>query len=217
MGFVGLHMPEPQVRQILSGYIAAAGGGERFGVNLTLIADQTRRLEAALDAGCCVVSLWQGDPAPYARRAKDAGLRPLGVDGGRLGGGPALRRRLGRAGARGGAGRRHPGADRGRGESRAAASHTPVSRTPAPVAAAWSSTILADTAGRPCRKTRPIYSGPVRAGLVPDTGTKLPAPDRAAVVLYSSLPARRVARADLQSIALRQLVSTSPYCFSICE
>ena len=72
MGFVGLHMPEPQVRQILSGYVAAAGGGERFGVNLTLIADQTRRLEAALDAGCRVVSLWQGDPAPYARRAKDA-------------------------------------------------------------------------------------------------------------------------------------------------
>jgi hypothetical protein len=48
-------MPEPQVHQILSGYVAAAGGGERFGVNLTLIADQTRWLEAALDAGCRVV------------------------------------------------------------------------------------------------------------------------------------------------------------------
>lgn len=48
MGFVALmHMPEPEVRQILSGYIAAAGAGNRFGVNLTLIVDQTRRLEAA--------------------------------------------------------------------------------------------------------------------------------------------------------------------------
>jgi nitronate monooxygenase len=74
MGFVALmHMPESEVRQILSGYIAAAGGGERFGVNVTLIVDQTRRLEAALEAGCRIVSLWHGDPAPYARRAKDAG------------------------------------------------------------------------------------------------------------------------------------------------
>jgi nitronate monooxygenase len=44
MGFVGLHMPEPEVRQILSGYIAATGAGDRVGVNLTLVADQTRRL-----------------------------------------------------------------------------------------------------------------------------------------------------------------------------
>jgi len=73
MGFVGLHMPEPEVRQILSGYIAATGAGDRFGVNLTLVADQTRRLEAALEAGCRVVSFWQGDVAPYARRTKDAG------------------------------------------------------------------------------------------------------------------------------------------------
>jgi nitronate monooxygenase len=73
MGFVGLHMPEPEVRQILSGYVAATGAGDRFGVNLTLIVDQTRRHEAALEAGCRVVSYWQGDIAPYARRAKDAG------------------------------------------------------------------------------------------------------------------------------------------------
>lgn len=74
MGFVALmHMPETEVRQTLSGYVTATGGGERFGVNLTLIIDQTRRLEAALEAGCRIVSLWQGDPAPYARRAKDAG------------------------------------------------------------------------------------------------------------------------------------------------
>jgi len=74
MGFVALmHMPETEVRQMLSGYIAATGGGDRFGVNLTLINDQTRRLDAALEAGCRIVSLWQGDPTRYARRAKDAG------------------------------------------------------------------------------------------------------------------------------------------------
>ena len=74
MGFVALmHMPESEVRQILSAYIAATGGGDRFGVNLTLINDQTRRLDAALEAGCRIVSLWQGEPTRYARRAKDAG------------------------------------------------------------------------------------------------------------------------------------------------
>jgi nitronate monooxygenase len=66
-------MPETEVRQMLSGYIAATGGGDRFGVNLTLINDQTRRLDAALEAGCRIVSLWQGDPTRYARRAKDSG------------------------------------------------------------------------------------------------------------------------------------------------
>ena len=61
MGFVALmHMPETEVRQMLSGHIAATGGGDRFGVNLTLINDQTRRLDAALEAGCRIVSLWQG-------------------------------------------------------------------------------------------------------------------------------------------------------------
>ena len=74
MGFVALmHMPEAEVRQTLSAYIAEAGGGDRFGVNLTLIVDQTRRLDAALDAGCRIVSLWHGDPSSYTRRAKDAG------------------------------------------------------------------------------------------------------------------------------------------------
>jgi nitronate monooxygenase len=63
MGFVALtHMPEDEVRQLLSSYIGATGGGDRFGVNLTLIIDQTRRLDAALEAGCRIVSLWQGDP-----------------------------------------------------------------------------------------------------------------------------------------------------------
>jgi nitronate monooxygenase len=74
MGFVALmHMPEPEVRQTLSAYMDETGGGDRFGVNLTLIVDQTRRLDTALDVGCKIVSLWQGDPAPYMRRAKDAG------------------------------------------------------------------------------------------------------------------------------------------------
>jgi len=74
MGFVALmHMPESEVAQTLSKYVAATGGGDRFGVNLTLIIDQTRRLESALETGCRIVSLWQGDPARYAKRAKDAG------------------------------------------------------------------------------------------------------------------------------------------------
>ena len=74
IGFVALmHIPEPEVRQSLSAYLAATGGGERFGINLTLIVDQSLRLDAALDAGCRIVSLWQGDPTPCARRAKDAG------------------------------------------------------------------------------------------------------------------------------------------------
>ena len=65
LGFVALgHIPEVELRQTLSGYIASAGGADRFGVNLVLIADQTRRLETALDAGCRVVSLLRGDPAP---------------------------------------------------------------------------------------------------------------------------------------------------------
>lgn len=68
MGFVALmHMPETEVRQMLSGYIAATGGGGRFGVNLTLINDQMRRLDAALEAGCRIVSLWQGDPPRKGR------------------------------------------------------------------------------------------------------------------------------------------------------
>src|SRR5215831_17445979 len=74
LGFVALvQMPQTEVRQALPRYIGDTGGGTRFGVNLVLISDQMRRLEAALDAGCRVVSLLQGDPAPYARRAKEAG------------------------------------------------------------------------------------------------------------------------------------------------
>lgn len=74
LGFVALgHIAETEVRRTLSGYIASVEGGDRFGVNLVLIADQTRRLEAALDAGCRIISLLRGNPAPYVRRAKDAG------------------------------------------------------------------------------------------------------------------------------------------------
>lgn len=74
LGFVALgHIPEAELRQTLSGYIASAGGADRFGVNFVLIADQMQRLETALDAGCRVVSFLRGDPAPYVRRAKDKG------------------------------------------------------------------------------------------------------------------------------------------------
>jgi nitronate monooxygenase len=74
LGFVALaHVPKVEVRQFLSDYLTFAGDGCRFGINLTLTEDQTARLEAALEVGCRVVSLWHGDPASYVRRAKDAG------------------------------------------------------------------------------------------------------------------------------------------------
>ena len=74
MGFVAIgHMPETALRQTLSSFVAATGGTDRFGINLVLIVDQMRRLDSALAAGCRFVSLLRGDPAPYARRAKDAG------------------------------------------------------------------------------------------------------------------------------------------------
>lgn len=77
LGFVALgHIPEAKVRQTLSGYLASAGGGDRFGINLVLIADQTRRLEAALDAGCRVVSLLRGDPCKGDRSALDLPPQP---------------------------------------------------------------------------------------------------------------------------------------------
>ena len=72
IGFVALmHMPEAAVGRTLSRYVAATGDGRSFGVNLVLIVDQMRRLDAALDAGCRVVSLLMGDPKPYVRRAKE--------------------------------------------------------------------------------------------------------------------------------------------------
>lgn len=74
MGFVALgHMPEHSVRETLSRYITATGGADRFGVNLISITDQMRRLDAALDAGCRIVSILRGNPEPYIRRAKAAG------------------------------------------------------------------------------------------------------------------------------------------------
>lgn len=74
LGFVGLsHVPEEEIHGALSEYISACGGADRFGTNLTLVSDQTHRLNAALEMGCKVVSLWQGDIASYVRRAKDSG------------------------------------------------------------------------------------------------------------------------------------------------
>lgn len=73
-GFVALmHMPEQDVRRELDACVATAGGTGRFGVNLTLIKDQHRRLDTALEAGTEVVSLWYGDPSPYVPRVKEAG------------------------------------------------------------------------------------------------------------------------------------------------
>ena len=44
-----------------------------FAVNLAMPWDQHERLEIALEEGVKVVSLFWGDPAPYMRKAKDAG------------------------------------------------------------------------------------------------------------------------------------------------
>lgn len=71
-GFVALmHMPETDVSRTLSQYVAATGSVRSFGVNLVLIANQMRRLDAALEVGCRVISLVMGDPRPYVRRAKE--------------------------------------------------------------------------------------------------------------------------------------------------
>lgn len=73
LGFVGLmHMPEAEIGRILSRYVTTAGNENAFGINLVLIVDQMRRLDAALEAGCRIVSFVMGDPEPYVRRAKEA-------------------------------------------------------------------------------------------------------------------------------------------------
>ncbi|HEY0625137.1 MAG TPA: nitronate monooxygenase [Allosphingosinicella sp.] len=72
IGFVALlSMPEDEVVSRLAPFTAATNG--RFGVNLTLIVDQRRRLQAALGSGVRLVSLWYGDPAPYVPLIKAAG------------------------------------------------------------------------------------------------------------------------------------------------
>ena len=93
LGFVALgHIPEAELRQTLSGYIASAGGADRFGINFVLIADHMQRLETALDAGCRVVSFLRGDPAPYvsgseeAKRAADCGVDFIMAQGREAGG-----------------------------------------------------------------------------------------------------------------------------------
>ncbi|MEV0401060.1 nitronate monooxygenase [Actinoallomurus sp. NPDC050550] len=71
--FVALmHMPEADIVTTLADYTRVVEP-TRFGVNLTLIRDQRRRLAAALDAGIRTVSLWYGDPEPYVEQAKAAG------------------------------------------------------------------------------------------------------------------------------------------------
>jgi nitronate monooxygenase len=71
-GFVALmHMPEDTVANELSAIRQATNGN--FGVNLTLIVDQRKRLDAALAAGVKHFSMWQGDLAAYIPTIKDAG------------------------------------------------------------------------------------------------------------------------------------------------
>jgi nitronate monooxygenase len=68
-----VHIPEANIREAAASYAQAAGGYDRFGMNLVLLGDQMRRLDLALAAGCKVVSMLRGDPGPYVRRAKAAG------------------------------------------------------------------------------------------------------------------------------------------------
>ena len=76
IGFVGLTHPSPdEIGPRVSAVSETTGG--RFGVNFSLIADKRENLRRALDAGARIVSLWQDDPAPYARIAKDAGALVL--------------------------------------------------------------------------------------------------------------------------------------------
>ncbi|MBR0733173.1 nitronate monooxygenase [Bradyrhizobium japonicum] len=71
-GFVALmHMPEDTVASELSAISRATNGS--FGVNLTLIVDQRKRLEAALAAGVRHFSMWHGDVAEYIPAIKKAG------------------------------------------------------------------------------------------------------------------------------------------------
>ncbi|PQV44475.1 nitronate monooxygenase family protein [Paraburkholderia sp. BL21I4N1] len=72
MGFVALlHMKEDKVASELEPIIQRTAG--RFGVNLTLVADQRRRLATALELGVKNVSVWQGVPDEYVSQAKRAG------------------------------------------------------------------------------------------------------------------------------------------------
>lgn len=71
-GFVALmHMPEETVAGELAAIKQATNG--RFGVNLTLVVDQRRRLDAAIEAGVRHFSMWHGDLSPHIPIIKDAG------------------------------------------------------------------------------------------------------------------------------------------------
>jgi len=61
----------PVMREKIRATRALTGGP--FAVNLAMPWDQHERLEIALEEGVRAVSLFWGDPAPYVRRAKDAG------------------------------------------------------------------------------------------------------------------------------------------------
>jgi nitronate monooxygenase len=71
-GFIALmHMPEETVANELNAIRQATNG--HFGVNLTLVVDQRKRLDAALAAGVKHFSMWHGDLAKYIPAIKDAG------------------------------------------------------------------------------------------------------------------------------------------------
>lgn len=72
LGFVALAHALPDRLDAQLRQIGAETRG-RYGVNFSLISDQSERLRRALDAGAPMVSFWQDDPERYVRIAKDAG------------------------------------------------------------------------------------------------------------------------------------------------
>lgn len=72
LGFLGvMHIPEKFLAKELSTIRSATDG--KYGVNLTLIVDQQRRLEIALENGVDIFSVWQGNPVPYISKIKKRG------------------------------------------------------------------------------------------------------------------------------------------------
>jgi nitronate monooxygenase len=72
LGLLGTSWDKPDVmRENIRATRALTKGA--FAVNLAMPWDQHERLDIALEEGVKVVSLFWGDPAPYVRKAKDAG------------------------------------------------------------------------------------------------------------------------------------------------
>ncbi|TCF98640.1 hypothetical protein BZM26_24395 [Paraburkholderia strydomiana] len=74
MGFVALlHIKEDGLERELAPILESTNG--QFGVNLTLVVDQRRRLACALEMGVKYVSVWQGVPDAYIEQAKKGGAK----------------------------------------------------------------------------------------------------------------------------------------------